>query len=1297
MSVHPPEKGRIQMKRPRLAILTVTIAAMTLAIPFAGRAAVNDWENPEALHLNKEAPHCTLIPYADAASAMVGTRDASPFHQSLNGPWKFHWVGKPDDRPDGFQNSEYDVTNWDTIPVPSCMEMEGYGIPIYTNITYPFPANPPFVDHNYDPVGSYRRDFTVPAGWDGRQVFIHFGGVQSFFYLWINGQYVGFSKDSMTPAEFNITPYLKPGVNTVSAQVWRWSDASYLEDQDVWRFSGIYRDVYLYSTPAVHIRDFRAIADLDANYRNGTLYFYGDVRNLGAADADTYTVEVSLLDASGKRVGPATLIQQKTGAIAKGAESAVAGTAKIPKPRLWSAEDPYLYTTLVTLKDASGQVVEVARCNTGFRKVEWKSGIFLVNGRPVKLKGVDRHEHDPDHGRAVPFERMVQDIEWMKRLNINCVRTCHYPDDVKWLDLCDKYGIYVVSEANIESHGMGYSAPKTLAGRPEWRAAHIDRVTNMVERDKNHPSIIIWSLGNEAGHGDNFAAAADAVHALDSTRPVHYEGMNSVADIDSTMYPSVESIITRGKSTNPKPFFMCEYAHVMGNSLGNFQEYWDAIEKYPSLMGGCIWEYIDQGLRRYTDGPATPDGKKPWVWAYGGDFDDEPNDGIFCIKGVISADREAYPKTWEVKKVYQYIAVEPADLAKGLVKVTNKQFFTDLSGYDVRWEVSEDGRTIESGDLPPMKLGPSESANLKIPFATIAAKPGAEYFLRVSFHLHSDTIWASKGYEVAWQQIKLPAAAPATIEPFAAMPNLAAQQDGDLISFSGARFSVSFRKSTGAIASLTYDGTTVIKDGGAASNGPALSVLRAFTDNDKWMSDSFISAGLTVLQRRVRAFDVQPVSNNAYRVTVAIDVIGAKGRGFRHTCIYTILGNGAVVMDNTVEPVGDLPVLPRVGLQLALPKAFENLTWYGRGPWASYPDRKQSADIGRFNGTVTDQLVPNVRPQEDGAKEDVRWAALTDEGGKGLLITADSHLMLTALHFTPEDLLRTTHLHLLRPREDVIVNLDYAQMGLGNASCGPRPMSQYTLRPGTFRFRYTLRPCEGDPAAEARTALPLTDAPAISRSASGTVTIASTTQGARIRFTRDGSSPTDASEAYSAPFAFTGGTLKASVFADGRLPGAESTAVFEKIEPTLEISRANWKATADSEEPSEGPPANAIDVDDSTYWHTNWQTNPTRHPHEIAVDMGETLEIIGFTYLPRQDSENGRIGRYEFYVSADGKDWGSAVVSGAFPNAADRQVVRFAKPQACRYIRLVALSDLSRQAFTTVADLNVLATKRVAP
>lgn len=1278
-------------------ILGIAAALAASLMPLTGRAALNDWENPEALHLNKEAPHATIIPYSDTETAMKGTREASPYHESLNGAWKFHWVGKPDDRPEGFEKPGFDVSKWDSIPVPSCMETEGYGIPIYTNITYPFPANPPYVDHGYDTVGSYRRDFETPADWKDRQVFIHFAGVQSFFYLWINGRYVGFSKDSMTPAEFNITPYLKDGKNTVAAQVWRWSDASYLEDQDVWRFSGIYRDVYLYSTPSVQIRDFKAIPDLDTEYRNGTLSFTAKIRNLGSAASGAHSVDVSLLDADGKHVGGSALMSGKVSGILPSGEAAVELHASVKAPQLWSSETPYLYTTLVTLKDGAGKIVEVVRCNTGFRKVEIKGGVFLVNGKALKLKGVNRHEHDPDHGRAVPYERMVQDIEWMKRLNVNCDRTCHYPDDVKWLELCDKYGIFVVSEANIESHGMGYDLDRTLGNKPVWMAAHVDRVTNMVERDKNHPCIIMWSLGNEAGSGVNFEAAAKAVRALDLSRPVHYERMNEVADVDSEMYPSVERIIARGKAKDPKPYFMCEYAHVMGNSLGNFQEYWDAIDKYPGLMGGCIWEFIDQGLRRYTDGPATPDGKKPWYWAYGGDFDDEPNDGIFCIKGVITADRQAYPKTWEVKKVYQYVGIEPADVANGNVTVHNKYFFSNLSGYDIHWTLSEDGKPLQAGTLPPMKLAAGESGTLHIPFDMPRLVPGAQYFLRVSFHLPQDTVWAKKGYEVAWQQLPVPFRVPvAPVVPATAMGTLALAEAGDVVTLKGDTFQVSFRRSTGTISELEYGGKAVIRDGGEAPNGPVLSVLRAFTDNDNWMRDAFFNAGLTMLQRRVRGFDIERISDGAVRVTVNTEVLGSKGRGFSHTCAYTVLGNGAVVMDNTVEPIGSLPDLPRVGLQIALPKAFEHLQWFGRGPWPSYPDRKESADVGLYDGSVTDQLVPNVRPQEDGAKEDVHWAALTDGNGMGLLITADSHLMLTALHFTPEDLMRTSHLHLLKPREDVIVNLDYAQMGLGNASCGPRPMKKYTLQPGVFHFRWALRPCNGNAVQEGRVALPLTDVPAITRSPEGDVSISSSIPGARIRLTRDGSEPTDASAAYSAPFTFAGGTVKARVFADSCLPGPVASASFAEIIPTIRISRAGWKATADSEEPGEGPVANAIDDDDATFWHTNWQTNQTSHPHTITVDMGETLELAGFTYLPRQDSDNGHIGDYEFYISPDGVMWGSPVTAGTFAGGRDRQTVTFKQRLTARFIRLVALNEQSGARYTSLADLNVMATKHIS-
>ncbi|HEY3266564.1 MAG TPA: glycoside hydrolase family 2 TIM barrel-domain containing protein [Armatimonadota bacterium] len=1280
-------------RSPKIGVAALMAAATLLLGRGAVNAEVLEWENPQAVGHNKEAGHCTLIPYADAASALVGTREASPYHLSLNGPWKFRWVGRPADRPVGFQDTAFDVSSWDTIPVPSCMETEGYGVPIYTNIEYPFPANPPFVDKEYDPIGSYRREFTVPDGWNGRQTFIHFAGVQSFFYLWINGQYVGFSKDSMTPAEFNITKYLKPGKNIIAAEVYRWSDASYLEDQDVWRFSGIYRDVYLYSTPNVQIRDFFALPDLDANYRDASLKVTAKVRNLGDVSTDSRKLSAVLLDADGRQVATAG---GTASAVAAGGESAVAMTASVANPRKWSAEDPYLYTLLLTLTDESGKTAEVARCSVGFRKVEIKGGVFLVNGRPVKLRGVNRHEHDPDHGRAVPFARMVQDINWMKRLNVNCVRTCHYPDDVKFIELCDRYGIYVVSEANIESHGMGYDLDRTLGNKPEWEIAHVDRGQRMVERDKNHPSIIMWSLGNEAGSGVNFVAEAKAIRALDTSRPIHYERMNSVADVDSEMYPHVDRIIARGKANDAKPYFMCEYAHAMGNSMGNFQEYQDAIDAYPGLMGGCIWEYIDQGLRRYTDGPATPDGKRPWYWAYGGDFDDKPNDGIFCIKGVIDAERNPYPKAWEVKKVYQPFAVEAEDLAHGKLRVKNKDFFTNLNRYAVTWILFEDGRAIQQGTLPAISAAPGESTVVTVPFQRPVPMPGAEYWVRLGFHLKGDTIWEKAGYEVGWQQLPLPVSAPARTASLADMPDVSSKETPDGVAVQGRGFKVTFSRKTGAISSLTYGRKKIIEDGGDVANGPTLTVLRAFTDNDNALRDGFMDAGLSMLDRRVRSMSVKSIAPNAARVSVTTSVLGLKGRGFLHTCVYTILGSGAIVMDNTVEPFGALPILPRVGLQLAMPAGFENLTWYGRGPWPSYPDRKSSADVGLYEGTVTAQYIANVRPQEDGAKEDVRWATVTDRSGVGLMVVADDHLMLTALHYTPEDLFRTSHAHLLTPRKETILNLDYAQNGLGNASCGPGPLSKYILAPRTFHFRWSLRPYEprksgADEAARER--LPLAAQPSITRDKSAALRLDSATPGAEVRYTTNGSSVTAASPVYAGPVSLAdGGTVRAQAFAAGRLPSPVTEASFAKVYPLREVSRDNWKVVhADSEEPGEGLASAAIDGDPATFWHTRWSGVEAGFPHEIVVDLGETLDLVGFTYLPRQDMDHGHIARYEFSVSADGKTWGRPAATGAFPSGSDRQTVSFDSPATGRYIRLTALSEASGRRYASVADLDVMA------
>jgi len=1051
-------------------IKILLLALATLLLTAAAQQELPDWENPQVVGINKEAPHATSLPFPDLQSALAGGREATPYFKLLNGDWKFHWVGKPDDKPADFYRTDYNDSGWETIPVPSCWEMFGYGIPIYTNAAYPFPADPPLIPHNYNPVGSYRTDFEVPAGWQGREVFINFGGVYSAFYLWINGQKVGYSEESKTPAEFNISRFLRPGRNLLAAEVYRWSDGSYLEDQDMFRYGGIFRDVFLYAVPRVFIRDFFARCRLNAAYRDATLALSVKVRNLAAGESGPMTLEAHLFDPAGRLVKTAPAMAGRLGPLPADAEAGLELEALIKNPAKWTAETPNLYRLVLVLKNEAGQTVEATGTNFGFRVVEIRKAQLLINGAAVKLKGVNRHEHDPDFGRALPYERMVQDIVLLKQFNINTVRTSHYPNDVRWYDLCDRYGIYVVDEANIESHGMGYG-PKTLGQPAEWKTAHLDRVTRMVERDKNHPSVILWSLGNEAGAGDNFRAAAQAVRRLDPNRPIHYERMNEVADVESVMYPSVEELAEAGRAKSDKPFFVCEYGHAMGNACGNLREYWEVIDSSPRLIGACIWDWVDQGLRQYTDEPPGPDGRRRWYYAYGGDFDDVPNDGNFCCNGLVPPDRQVTPKLLEVKKVYQYVAVEPVDLAAGKVRIRNHYAFTNLRDFSGAWTLTENGRLIRSGSIGRLDLAPGGTKDLTLPLGKPSLRPGAEYFLRFSFCLGRDTLYARKGYELAWKQMPMPfKSLGATKKEAAGLPALRLEETGDKVMVKAAGFQAAFSRKEGALVSLSYGKRTVIAETGVAANGPRLNIFRAPTDNDVWMAKAFADSGLSRLHPLVNKFEVRKKDAQTADVEIVVEHIGFKGAGLRHSCLYTISADGGILLDNTFEPLGDLPPLYKLGLKMTVSADLETMTWFGRGPGESYPDRKSSCDVGLWSGRVSDQFTEYVRPQENGNKEDVRWLALTDTAGAGLLVESLGHLAASASHFTAEDLDSSRHkvrqpkrFVRLSPRPDIILCLDQAHMGLGGASCGPPPLAKYILTlTEPRRFRFLLRPYSPD-------------------------------------------------------------------------------------------------------------------------------------------------------------------------------------------------------------------------------------------
>ncbi|MCP4725952.1 MAG: DUF4981 domain-containing protein, partial [bacterium] len=993
--------------------------------------------------------------FSDPEAALSADNVSSVYSMSMNGSWKFNWVKKPADRPLDFYKTDYDVSGWDEISVPGNWQMSGYGIPIYSNVRYPFPADPPHIPHDNNPVGSYRTEFDVPQDWDGRRIFLHFDGVESAFYLWINGEKVGYSQGSRTPAEFDITSYIRNGKNILAAEVYRWSDGSYLEDQDFWRLSGIFRDVYMYSTPLVHIRDFFVETDLDDNYRDAVLRITAKVRNYSGTGTLSPLIEVNLIDNSGSHVSEEIIMTGKAEYLHGGAEAIITMESEVKDPLKWSAEKPNLYTVLLTLKTEEGAILEAIPCRIGFRKVEIKGGQLLVNGQPILIKGVNRHEHDPDLGHYITIESMIQDIRIMKKFNINTVRTSHYPNDPEWYRLCDEYGLYVIDEANVESHGIGYKPENTLGNKPEWLLSHMERTVRMVERDKNHPSVIIWSLGNEGGDGTNFRATSDWIHHRDRSRPVHYEraGRRPHTDIVCPMYSRVSSIIEYAQEDRDRPLILCEYAHAMGNSIGNLQEYWDAIEKYKHLQGGSIWDWVDQGLRKYT---TNDKGERVWFYAYGGDYGDEPNDNNFCINGCVFPDRSIPPKMWEVKKVYQNISIEGDNLTSGRIKVRNKFFFTDLNEYSVKWTLSEDGNKIQEGISDPFDLPPGETGYMKIPIDKPDIKPGSEYHLRVSFQLKEGTDWAGEGHEIGWEQLEIPYEVP--LSPrlnIDEMNDVVMSEDSEnIINITGRNFTISFDKAEGMMTSVKYGGKEILKDG----QGPVLNIFRAPTDNDKYLSRQWAESGLKYLERTVEKVEVVDFVKNMIIISVKNRYDAQGSKGFNHNCVYTIFGNGFINIDNNIEPFGELPVLPKIGIKLVIDKKFDNFQYFGRGPHENYPDRKTGADVGHYMSKVADQYVPYVRPQEMGNREDVRWAALTGNDGNGVLFVADGLMSVSALHYSAEDLDEAEHLHELVQREEIYLNIDHKQLGLGNASCGPGQLEKYKLLPELYRFKFSLRP-----------------------------------------------------------------------------------------------------------------------------------------------------------------------------------------------------------------------------------------------
>jgi len=1026
-----------------------------------------DWDNPSVISRDREPPHVSLVPYRSRPAARE--RDLrGAYLRNLNGSWRFRWYHSPGAVEESFPSMEYDDTDWDLVAVPGNWQMQGYGKPIYTNVRYPFPIDPRFteafsrmrhsgkiseralpeealryplvVPHEDNPTGCYRTSFEVPATWVGRQVFIRFEGVDSGFHLWVNGQQVGYSQGSRLPAEFNITRYLQGGSNTLAVEVYRWTDGSYLEDQDYWRLSGIYRDVMLWSVPDVHLWDFGVVTALDQDYRDAALQIQVAVRNLGRALGDGYQVVFELYDRAGRLVSRGDVPVPE---IAPGGIEQVTLRGAVQDPEKWSAEHPVLYDLVLWLSDHQGTVLHVESTRVGFRTIELKDGQILVNGVPVHIQGVNRHEHDPITGHTVSVSSMVEDIRLMKQFNINAVRTCHYPDDPRWYDLCDEYGLYVLDEANIESHGV-WDRP---AKDPAWREAFLDRVQRMVARDRNHPSVIGWSLGNEAGYGPNFRACAEWVHAHDPTRFVHYHPAYDEPEVDviSLMYPTIESLAAHAADKDEqRPVIMCEYAHAMGNSPGALKEYWDIIRAYPRAVGGFVWDWVDQGILQKTE-----DGT-PW-YAYGGDFGDEPNDGNFCINGLIWPDRVPHPSLWEYKKVLEPVEVTPLDLHEGRLRITNRYAFTDLSGFTISWSIVSQEQVLESGVLPPLKTPPGQDEIIRVPYALPEPQEGrSEVWLKLSFRTKEATPLVPQGHEVAWAQFRLPVEARRMTVSYGEMPGLTTDDTDGTLWIQGQDFRLGFSRETGRLNHWTCAGHSLLVE------GPVLNLWRAPTDNDaRSMAALWEEAGLDRLEEHLLTLEAEQVAPYLVRVdaTMATSVSGVVSR-YR----YSVYGTGDVQVEHHVDIGEDLPPLARIGVRMVLPQAYERFTWYGRGPHESYVDRKQGAAVGVYRSTVRREYVPYIKPQEFGNKTDVRWAALRDDEGCGILVVGMPLLEVSAHHIAAQALARAAHTYELTWQPDIVLNIDLAQSGLGSASCGPGVLPQYQLTARAYHYSFRLHP-----------------------------------------------------------------------------------------------------------------------------------------------------------------------------------------------------------------------------------------------
>ena len=1266
-----------------------------------------EWQSPDSVAVNKLQPHAWFFSFRNIDEARKVLPENSSYWKSLDGMWKFHWAPNPDERPKDFFRTDYDVSKWDDIKVPMNWNMAGlqragknkYGDPLYSNQRVIFqhswqPMNdwkggvmrtPPkdwMTYRNRNEVGSYRRTFTVPADWKGQEIYLNFDGVDSFFYLYINGKYVGFSKNSRNLAEFNITPYLnKEGEeNTVAVEVYRHSDGSFLESQDMFRLPGIFRTVALTAKPQVQVRDLKAIPNLDETYSNAKLHITAQLQNLSKKAIKGYTIQYSLY-ANRLYSDENTLLSGVTASAklagklnAKGEISLEATLDAANKVSLWSAEAPHRYTLVGELKDGKGRTVQTFSTFVGFRKVEIKEtpaekdefGLagryYYLNGQPIKLKGVNRHENNVKAGHTVSREQMEHEVFLMKRGNINHVRNCHYPDAPYWYYLCDKYGIYLEDEANVESHEY-YYGKQSLSHVPEFRNAHIARNMEMVHATVNHPSVVIWSLGNEAGPGKTFVDCYNAIKAYDTSRPVQYERNNDIVDMGSNQYPSIAWVqgAVQGKYKLKYPFHISEYAHSMGNACGNLIDYWDAIESTNFFMGGAIWDWVDQALDKQD--PAT--GKT--YWAYGGDFgkDNKPNDGMFCMNGIMRPDLTPKAQYFEVKKVYQNVGVKAIDMKQGQIEIFNKNYFEPLKNYQIVWSLYKDGVCVKKNQpLQGAKniVGPREKGIYTLPYDYASLDANSEYFVTVQFLLGKDMPWAKKGYVQMEEQLRVKGADVAAPSISAVAKNGKAMKyqldkAAKRANITGENFQVAFDLNTGAIYSLKYGNQIIIKDG----NGLKLDAYRAPTDNDAGIGyhNAWFKNGLYDLQHVVKSWTcTSNKKDGTYKLDFTVESQGKEGCDVNYgnrdrdpeSCynfeknkraltdadlkftsrqIYTIYKDGSIEMQSAIGANRSKVILPRIGYSMVLPSELNQYDYYGRGPVNNYNDRKTSQFIGWYHSPVAEQGIMLPKPQAQGNREEVRWCAVTNSQQQGVVFISDSTMSASALPWSQQELTLAAHPYQLPKSSGTHLHLDAKVTGLGGASCGQGgPLTPDQVRSTPTTFGFIIRPA-------VKSELP--------------------------------------------------NLVKVS--ATGR----------KMVKDIMQQMKQNQQNTglqivfASSQEPDEGDASYLVDGDPSTIWHTMYSITLAKYPHWVDFDAGKQKVIKGFTYLARQDgSLNGCIKDYEIYVSNDNKTWGEPVAKGSFEKTAKLQKVMFGKPVKARYVRLRALNEQSGQDYASGAEFTLV-------